>query len=429
MDPLDREILVLRHYEQMTNGDAAAALGLSLSGGEHALHSGSGAARGCPAHASRRRPSRRHHERAGHGTRSGSRSSPKTFLERYRAGERPSITEYAARYPELADQIRELLPALVMIEQDLTIDPEPAAALRRPRWRRSGRSEATGRLPNPPGRSAGAAWESSTRPSRSAWAARWRSRSWPDHVAVDRKALERFRREAKSAARLHHTNIVPVFEVGQDGETAYYAMQFIHGQGLDQVIDELVRLHHDVGQRRGGEPRCDQGSPGGRPRKVHARSGCQVVADRPAGDRRGGFVSGRSGRRDRPGRDRAARPGRDLRPPPRSAMPARDEFVLAEAPAPPVLGVLPGGAQIATTALSGRRPPFFRSVAQIGRQAAQGLAYAHARGIVHRDIKPSNLLLDHAGVVWIADFGLAKADDDGLTETGDVLGTLRYMAP
>ena len=68
-------------------------------------------------------------------------------------------------------------------------------------------------------------------------------------------------------------------------------------------------------------------------------------------------------------------------------------------------------------------------MAQIGRQAAQGLAYAHARGIVHRDIKPSNLLLDTAGIVWITDFGLAKAEDDGLTATGDILGTLRYMAP
>ena len=62
--------------------------------------------------------------------------------------------------------------------------------------------------------------------------------TWPS----DRKALERFRREAKAAARLHHTNIVPVFEVGQDGEVAFYAMQFIQGQGLDQVIDELRRL-------------------------------------------------------------------------------------------------------------------------------------------------------------------------------------------
>src|SRR5437764_1328415 len=64
-----------------------------------------------------------------------------------------------------------------------------------------------------------------------------------------------------------------------------------------------------------------------------------------------------------------------------------------------------------------------------GGAAAQGLAHAHSRGIVHRDIKPSNLLLDTDGVVWITDFGLAKADEDGLTATGDILGTLRYMAP
>src|SRR5262249_53534790 len=63
----------------------------------------------------------------------------------------------------------------------------------------------------------------------------------PQPIARDGAALSRFRREARSAARLHHTNIVPVFEVGQDGAICYYAMQFIHGQGLDAVIEDLRR--------------------------------------------------------------------------------------------------------------------------------------------------------------------------------------------
>src|SRR4029077_18753259 len=64
----------------------------------------------------------------------------------------------------------------------------------------------------------------------------------PRQVSQDRKTLARFRREARSAAQLHHTNIVPVFEVGKAGEVSYYAMQFIQGQGLDLVITELRRL-------------------------------------------------------------------------------------------------------------------------------------------------------------------------------------------
>src|SRR6516165_6476598 len=70
----------------------------------------------------------------------------------------------------------------------------------------------------------------------------------PSQVAEDRQALERFRREAKAAARLPHSNIVPVYEVGRDGEVAYFAMQFIEGHGLDKVIDELARLR-DPGRK------------------------------------------------------------------------------------------------------------------------------------------------------------------------------------
>ncbi len=90
---------------------------------------------------------------------------------------------------------------------------------------------------------------------------------------------------------------------------------------------------------------------------------------------------------------------------------------------------MPGGKQISTFESSGSRQQYFRSVAEIGRQAADALDYAHTRNVVHRDIKPSNILLDTAGCVWITDFGLAKADESGLTATGDLLGTLRYMAP
>jgi serine/threonine protein kinase len=70
-------------------------------------------------------------------------------------------------------------------------------------------------------------------------------------------------------------------------------------------------------------------------------------------------------------------------------------------------------------------------------QAARGLAYAHAQGVIHRDIKPSNLLLDPQGTVKILDLGLARfqrdleagSDAPALTQTGQLMGTVDFIAP
>ena len=74
---------------------------------------------------------------------------------------------------------------------------------------------------------------------------------------ADRAYLRRFQTEARSAAKLHHTNIVPVFDYGEQDGVCYYAMQYIAGVGLEQVLEDVRRLRAAPG---------DQGETDGRAR-------------------------------------------------------------------------------------------------------------------------------------------------------------------
>jgi len=72
-----------------------------------------------------------------------------------------------------------------------------------------------------------------------------------------------------------------------------------------------------------------------------------------------------------------------------------------------------------------------RKAAEIIEQVCHAVQYAHDRAVIHRDLKPENILLDKKGHPRLTDFGLAKVlkEDEGLTMTGQVMGTPRYMAP
>ncbi|MFM7058377.1 MAG: protein kinase domain-containing protein [Planctomycetota bacterium] len=351
------------------------------------------------------------------------------YAEQLRAGAEPSIEDYCRQYPEHAELIRAVFPSVAVTERVSRQQEQqrqrsaisPFSAGRRP--------DVIGdfQLLREVGRGGmGVVYEALQRSLKRRVALKVVNQLLADS---DRQ-LQRFRREAESAARLHHSNIVPVFGFGEDRGVHFYAMQLIEGATLAEVVARL--------------------------RESSAESATNSAAQHSSGPSAGSVaVSAGLLRHQRATSAARLLLGRDLNSRIIAEPPVNDSTIVCElAGRPPestIASVLPqsesqtaaspgkqaerkageaegathpSGAHICLPAL------YFRNVARLIAAAANALDYAHRQGILHRDIKPANLLLDLNGTICIADFGLARAlEPDAITQTGEIVGTFRYMAP
>ena len=293
------------------------------------------------------------------------------YLQHLASGGIPDLEEYAQKYPEIAEQIRLSFPALELVGATLCSSSHApqTAGLQGTEEQRLGDF----RIGAEVGRGGmGIVYEA----EQISMGRKVALKVLPFAAVMDEKAITRFKNEARAAGTLHHDNIVPVHAVGSERGVYFYAMSLIQGITLAELVMELKQRLATRQENEWTSPLVEE-----------------VVTEI---DRSDGVTHN------------------DAR---HSARLTEQETTRL------VQGTL-------STHRSLFDSRFFRQVARIGADTADALHHAHEHGIVHRDVKPGNLMVDANGKVWITDFGLARIDADaGMTMTGDLLGTLRYMAP
>lgn len=373
------------------------------------------------------------------------------FAARLRAGHAPSIDEYAAENPELADEIHAIFPSIEMMER-LSRKEHTERKFDSRTSRLTGHTTETlgdFQILREIGRGGmGIVYEAVEKSLKR----RVALKVLGPGVAGSPRQIHRFIREAEAAARLHHTNIVPVYGISKEKDLHFFAMQFIDGVPLSDVIrlvgghpsnpdDSVVSDGGTLAERLlASGPASDQSSPSATidfrkdqedsSRSFDARDAAQVLLSGTMKD-----LSLRAGARSSSEKPAAGTPSPANARRNGTPLPSKPELAAAISTSDASPSTDAPGSSASDTANDQHALPeismrYWRSVARIGADVAGALHYSHQHGVLHRDIKPSNLLLDRQGVVWVTDFGLARHEDqEGITNTGDIVGTLRYMAP
>lgn len=357
------------------------------------------------------------------------------FAESCRAGESPSVHETVRRYPHLGEELAEILPTIVALHEFKDAESAERGLLTRTGKPSMNVPQRIGEydLVRELGRGGmGIVYEA----IQASLGRRVALKVLTSGVLATDKQVRRFRREAKAAGRLHHTNIVPVFGVGESQGTHFYAMQLIPGVSLDRIVDVMSQAATTDGQVSGQPMSSDRSIAVNSPAAIAAalmanrftpakpspndsdRSNSSSVVDDTR--RESAHASDDPTIEQLPEHDSHAQ-----------TLDAQDESKsqLADALEEPLSDPLAGRPSEPTVEVS-LGSSYWNGVAHIGVQTADAIQYAHQNGVLHRDIKPANLLLDAVGTIWVTDFGLAKLIEyDDASKSGAVSGTLRYMAP